>query len=138
VSEIELARFERDARLVLPADYRQFLLMHNGGRPVPADFMLTVDGETSPWRVHFFYGLNDPVESCSLKWNLEVTKDTRPPGTLPIASDEGGNMFYLRWDKPDAGSVHFGPTPWGGRRVHLTRICGSFTEFLEGLHEIAA
>jgi hypothetical protein len=100
--------------------------------------MLALENEPQHWRIHFFYGLNDPIESCSLQWNLDVTTETRPPGTLPIASDEGGSMFYLRWDSPDAGSVHFGPTPWGGRKVRLMRICDSFTEFLERLHEIKA
>ena len=134
ISEIELARFERDARLTLPLDYRAFLLRHNGGRPVPADFWLTLDDERLPWRVHYFYGLNDPVESCSLQWNLNLTKNTRPFGTLPIASDEAGNMPYLRWDKPNAGSVYFGPTP-SGHGVELTWLCGTFTEFIQTLHE---
>jgi hypothetical protein len=138
ISEIDLARFERDANLALPADYRKFLLKHNGGRPFPADFMLTLENETVHSRIHFFFGLNDPMESCCLRWNLELTKETRPAGTLPIASDEGGNRLYLRWNRPDAGSVHFGPTPSDGRNVRLVRICGSFTEFLDRLEEITS
>jgi SMI1 / KNR4 family (SUKH-1) len=136
ISEIDLRRFERDANLALPPDYRTFLLKHNGGRPVPADFMLTLEDEPEHWRVHFFFGLNDPEESCCLRWNWEITKATRPAGTIPIASDEGGNMFYLRWDGPDEGSVHFGATPSDGRRVRLVHICASFSEFLAQLHEI--
>jgi hypothetical protein len=107
ISEIELRRFERDAKLVLPSDYRTFLLKHNGGRPVPADFMLTLGSEPEHWRVHFFFGLNDPEESCCLRWNWVMTSATRPAGTLPIASDEGGNMLYLRWDDPDKGQCAF-------------------------------
>src|SRR5687767_2580603 len=126
ISELDVRRFERDAKLVLPEDYRAFLLRHNGGRPVPAGFTLTLGGEAMCWRIHFFFGLNDPVESCPLQWNFDITHETRPPGTLPIADDEGGNMLYLRWDKPDVGSVHFGATPSDGRSVAPTRICGSF------------
>jgi hypothetical protein len=136
ISELDVRRFERGHNLVLPSDYKAFLLKHNGGRPVPPDFLLKLEDEPVHWRVHFFFGLNDREESCCLPWNWEITSETRPAGTLPIAGDEAGNMLYLRWDEPDRGSVHFGATPSDGRRVQLIRICGSFTEFLERLHLI--
>lgn len=136
ISELEVRRFEREHDVVLPSDYRAFLLRHNGGRPIPADFMLTLENEPLHWRVHFFFGLNDPEESCCLRWNYAITSATRPAGTLPIAGDEAGNMLYLRWDEPDQGSVHFGATPSEGRRVRLVRICGSFSQFLDRLHHV--
>lgn len=67
-----------------------------------------------------------------MQWNL--TQNTRRFGTLPITSDEAGNMLYLRWDKPNAGSMYFGPTP-SGHGVELTWLCGTFTEFFQPLHE---
>ena len=137
ISELDLRRFERDANVQLPSEYRAFLLKHNGGRPVPADFMLTLEDERVHWRVHFFFGLNDPEESCCLQWNWKVTSATRPAGTVPIANDEAGNMFYLRWDEPDRGSVHFGATPSDGQRIRLVRICASLPGFLDQLREIS-
>jgi hypothetical protein len=45
IAELDIRRFERDAKLILPPDYQAFLLKHNGGRPVPAGFQLNLDGE---------------------------------------------------------------------------------------------
>lgn len=41
-----LAAFERHIGHALPAEYREFLLAHNGGRPVPDAFTLTVGDRT--------------------------------------------------------------------------------------------
>jgi hypothetical protein len=136
ISELDLRRFEREANLELPLDYRAFVLKHNGGRPSSAEFTLLLDNEPLRWRLHFFFGLNDPEQSCCLCWNYEITRATRPPGTLPIASDEGGNMFYLRWAEPKRGSIYFGATPSDGQIVRLAHISNSFSAFLEQLGEV--
>jgi hypothetical protein len=135
ISEFRLRQVERELGVTLPDDYRSFLLQHNGGRPVPSGVLLHFEGQPTPWRLHFFLGIDDPIESCSLAWNADITRATRPAGTIPIASDEAGNLFYLRWNEPNAGTVYFGATPSDGNRVHPVRISDSFTQFLEQLSE---
>ena len=133
-TELRLKRFERTVRAPLPDDYRAFLLRYNGGHPDPAGINLNLDGRQEYWRIHFFFGLDDQEESCSLDWAYEVTKDTRPAGTIPIANDEFGNMFYLRHSGPNSGAVYFGPTPSDGAGVTAILVSESFSAFLEQLH----
>ena len=48
--------FEADIGCTLPDDYREYLLTHNGGRPVPRDFDLDVGGPSS---LEIMYGLHN-------------------------------------------------------------------------------
>jgi hypothetical protein len=93
-TEFRLRALERELRISLPQDYRAFLLEHNGGRPVPAGFVVPFEPEPAPWRVHFFLGVDNPVNSSSLRWCAEVTAATRPLGTIPIATDEFGQSPF--------------------------------------------
>ncbi|RKH30568.1 SMI1/KNR4 family protein [Corallococcus sp. CA041A] len=121
LSSADLDAFEQRFRLKLPLPLREFLLATNGGRPERDLFKLQGLPGNPIGRIHFFFGLNDPIESCNLEWNLEVFRDRIPPGLLPIATTEGadkvclsvtgataGQVFY--WDahaRPGTNSVHF-------------------------------
>ncbi|MHA7627657.1 SMI1/KNR4 family protein [Corallococcus sp. M7] len=116
LSNADVDAFEQRAGLELPFPLREFLLATNGGRPERDLFNLQGLPGNSFGRIHFFFGLNDPVESCNLDWNLEVFRERIPPGLLPIATTEGadkvclsvtGQVFY--WDaqaRPGTASVH--------------------------------
>jgi hypothetical protein len=136
LSEVRLRSVERELGVALPDDYRSFLLKHNGGRPFPAGLLLPVDGTLVPWRLHFFLGIDDPVESCSLTSVHRVTEPTRPAGTIPVASNEGGNLFYLRCADPSKGRVYFGATPADGRGVRPVQVSESFSQFIEMLCDL--
>ncbi|NNB93714.1 SMI1/KNR4 family protein [Corallococcus exiguus] len=121
LSDTDLDSFEQRYGLKLLPPLREFLLATNGGRPERDLFKLQGLPGNPIGRIHFFFGLNDPVESCNLDWNLEVFQDRLPPGLLPIATTEGadkvclsvtgataGQVFY--WDahaRPGTTSVHF-------------------------------
>ncbi|NOJ97730.1 SMI1/KNR4 family protein [Corallococcus coralloides] len=117
LSNADLDAFEQRFELALPLPLREFLLATHGGRPERDLFKLQGLPGNPIGRIHFFFGLNDPVESCNLDWNLEVFRDRIPPGLLPIATTEGadkvclsvtGQVFY--WDahaRPGTASVHF-------------------------------
>jgi hypothetical protein len=95
LDEEKIRAFEAKYSLVLPRAYREFLLATNGGRPERD--LLTFDGlpGASPCRIHLFFGLDDPIESCRLDWNLEVFRDRLPPQLLPIATTEGADKVCL-------------------------------------------
>ena len=71
-----------------PADYRSFLLRVNGERPDPGCLRFEFVGETEVFRVHFFFGVDDPETSSDLKWNAEITRETRTPEILPMLAVE--------------------------------------------------
>lgn len=96
--------------MVLPVDYRAFLLSSNGGRPERD--MIDVPGCTDNpvARIHFFFGVSDPEESADLEWNLETYSDRIPPGLLPIATTEGADKICLDLSQKFGGGVVY----WDG------------------------
>ena len=138
ISDSDAAALEKKLSTPLPAGYRKFLLVHNGGRPIPAGFPLMLHGRLEPWRVHFFYAIRDPEISNDIDWNLKVTKHTRPKEVIPIASDEGGSGIYLGIGPENYNQVFFGPMPRPGGIVQLTPIASCFEEFLSNLEDFEA
>ena len=97
-----------------PADYRHFLLTHNGGRPRPRGFDIQwqagqAAGES--WRtssLSWFYELGVPDSVVDLLEENQVSfRDRLPQGTLAFASDAGGNQMLLALAGPFAGKVLF-------------------------------
>ncbi len=138
--EDQLARFEARIGRVLPADYRAFLLQHNGGRPVPADFVISAEGGTDT--LHHTYGLHDGPSSFSLLDAYETYLGRVPPALLPIADDPGGNQICLGIDGEHRGAVFF----WDHEREadggelpsfdNVTPVAPSFAAFLAALHRV--
>lgn len=131
-NELAVSRLERELSVRFPGDYRDFLLKVNGGRPSPSYLQFEHAGETDVFHVHFFFGVADPEVSCDLKWNAELTRETRDPAILPIASDDYGCRFYLTVMGPRTGEVLFGGLPQDGI-VRYSRVARSFSAFLEML-----
>ncbi|KFE72320.1 SMI1/KNR4 family protein [Hyalangium minutum] len=130
----DLRSFEQQHGLALPASYEEFLLKTNGGRP-ERDLLALTGLEGNPRaRIHLFFGLNDPVESCNLDWNLEVFKDRIPVGLIPIATTEGTDKICLCVAGERAGAVFY----WDGHASpderNLYALAGDFTSFLSSLH----
>ncbi|MDC0710477.1 SMI1/KNR4 family protein [Stigmatella sp. ncwal1] len=107
LSEDSIRSFELQHGLGLPGRYREFLLATNGGRPERDLFMIEGLPENSLGRIHLFLGLNDPIESCNLGWNLRVFEGRIPAWLLPIATTEGADKICLATAGDDLGGVFF-------------------------------
>jgi hypothetical protein len=131
--EEALSAFERKYGLSLPATYRAFLLATNGGRPERD--LLTIHGRQSDplGRVHVFFGLGDPVESCNLDWNLEVFRDRIPAQLLPIATTEGTDKICLSVAGESEGAILYwdGYARAGERNLYV--LAKDFSSFLSSL-----
>jgi hypothetical protein len=136
ISEADVVALEQRIGHRLPESYRQFLLLNNGGRP-------TLDRDTidiehlpgSPTDVQVFYGIDDPIESCTIDWNLNVFKNRISDRLLPIACDSFGNRFCITLSGTDRGSViycDFNPTFGShvGAAIYY-RVAPDFNSFLE-------
>lgn len=131
VSEHDLSDLESSLDVVLPKDYRRFLLQHNGGVPQPRRFVIPgCDGEAL---VDVFLGIRTSNDIAD--W-VEELDDDLPAGFLPIGFDPGGNALLL--DTTDgAGKVYY----WDSGRHFATSsdlentypIASSFTDFLGSL-----
>ena len=124
----QIAAFEKHIGHNLPSQYREFLLTHNGGRPVPDAFMLTADDrEPEEDLVMCFFPLRDlslgavQVEEmeelrtwplhCAwddLQNDLENLYETElDPALLPIGTDGSSNYISLVLSGERAGAVVF-------------------------------
>lgn len=141
-----IANFEARWRVVLPAEYKQFLLDSNGGYPTPNIFV--VQGWYG-WGsgLNFFYGIHEAEKVDRLDWACKVYDQRVPADLLPIAYDAFGNNICLGWKGERKGKVYFwdhedeldenGDFVTDNRNVYL--IANSLQEFLDGLmtHEEA-
>ncbi len=134
LQEEDLSAFEKTHGLSLPSAYKEFLLATNGGRPERDLF--TINGlEGNPLgRIHLFFGLRDPVESCNLDWNLDVFRDRVPADLLPIATTEGADKLCMLMTGARAGAIFY----WDGHAQagdsNLYALADDFAAFIASLH----
>ena len=107
--EAHVTRLEVRLGCPLPEDYREFLLLYNGGRPEPGCFQFAQ--RTGPYTdsvIDWFLTLHEnPYTYTNLERKLDVFADRIPPGTLPIANDPGGNCVLLGLNADIRGKVYF-------------------------------
>jgi len=129
--------FEERNRIRLPADYRELLIIHNGGRPVPSVCVVPELGEAL--RVDMLFGLGH-VPSLDLDSWYKEYRSEMPPGFLVIGG-VGPILFILGTQKPDIGvfcwdhsHVLSGSSEEAGNTY---RIASTFTEFVNSLRSEA-
>lgn len=146
----ELVRaFEAYIGHPLPADYRQFILQHNGGRPEPDAFTLNIFGRDEEDVVMCFFPLRGlelgKVEVEDLEelrtWPLHCAWDdlrhdlvhlyerSLDPALLPIGTDGSANYFCLVLNGPQQGAVLF----LENEMADTVQLAPSFTAFLASL-----
>jgi hypothetical protein len=107
----DLNAFEGKIGYPLPEEYRNFLLKHNGGRPIkPAYFYYQQrlpDGDIMPSsaQIEMFTGLA-AHSTGGLEWKVENFRDRIPKNLLPIASESTGSAICISLDGEDKGKVY--------------------------------
>jgi hypothetical protein len=132
ITENEIGEFERRQQVRLPDQYKMFLLASNGGRPERDMVKLVGIKENPVARIHFFFGIGDPEESCDLDWNREVFSDRIPREFLPIATTEGADKFCLCISGQYQNQIFFWDG-YGGKGPKLLPVAPTFEEFAAGL-----
>lgn len=112
----DLAAIEALEKMIgftLPEDYRDFLLQHNGGRIVEGGLIFDIwfGNFSTAGKVVDQSGviefLNLSQGDYSIYSDLRSRSDCYPSGTLPIATDAGGNSILLYLQEPYYGYVFF-------------------------------
>lgn len=112
LTEDDLRRAESVIGASLPAEYRKFLLQHNGGRPDPADFRINwKDRErlARGWRISTvgdFHSIYDGP-ALNLLEDFKFYRDRIPKDMLAVARDPGGNAILLGLAGDKRGRVFF-------------------------------
>jgi hypothetical protein len=130
----DLASFEQRNCLVLPTDYREFLIKNNGGKPGPLASRVSALNEMV--MIDAFLGLTG-LRGLDIQRRLDEYRDEIPPGFLIIAKDPRGNFFILGTRKSDPGVFYWDHThafkrsSQEGGNTYL--IAKSFKEFFDAL-----
>lgn len=133
VNEEQVVAFERELGRPLPPQYRQFLLLYNGGRPQKDTFV--VSGADDEDIVDFFYGIG--INNIyDLLENREIYESRIPEELLPIAGDPGDNQICISLTSDNYGKMYF----WDHELEFtpdqaITPLADSFDEFIGSLRD---
>ena len=137
LAESDIRSLEARLGRSLPADYRRFLLETNGGVPVPRD--IETPGAAQQWSINVLLGLSRMIASSNIASVLDDICDTVPPGYLPVAVGDGGEIILLAIDGANVGSVvlwQWQEDDLSSRQRHLYPLAGSFRKFLGSFREL--
>lgn len=135
-AEPAIAAWETETGLALPADYRRFLLVFDGGRPCPKTFR---HGWSEDGAIHTTESYLEPFYAWQrvISWSAELGSRL-PPQTLSIGADPGLIELLLSLRPQDHGTVYSWVRNWGDfgpDNDWLWRQAGSFTEFVHALYD---
>jgi cell wall assembly regulator SMI1 len=101
----DIQSLESRLAVKLPGAYRDFLLTHNGGRPIPDGFPIP-GGDTSDAGslMNHFFGVTGPY---SIEKTITVFASRIPAGLLPIGRDAGGNIICMGTEAEHYGRIFF-------------------------------
>jgi hypothetical protein len=141
VTEGDVDGFEKRFGVVLPRDYRDFLLEVNGGRTAKTHC------EFDRGILNGLFSLNDPKESRDLAaWNERLRKDLKTPDLITVGIDDGGGLILLAVNGDHAGEVWFQVhegRPWEANprvlwhdRRDVRKLADSFRAFMSSLRPL--
>lgn len=142
VSESDVAGFEHRMRHTLPADYRQFLLDTNGGRPSKANRRF--DHGT----VNEFFSLKETEESRDIDvWSERTRSELGTDQLIVIGVDYGGADIVLAiagdhqgevwlYISNDARPADANPRVLWHDRRDFRRLANSFEDFAKQLRPV--
>ncbi len=129
-TDAQILEFEKRFKVVLPADYRQFLLTSNGAQLDRRIVVLQeIREEICP---DVLFGFPPQCEGSLHSFNVEVADEVLE-GAVVIGNDTANNLFVL--DCSGSGAVYYND----GRHIfegtsdenNTFLVAESFTEFLQ-------
>ena len=129
----DLIDFERTNEFVLPEDYRNFLIEHNGGRPKPN----TVKKVNTD--VNWLYSFCEEPDWASFYYAIDIYQGRLPSWYIPIGYDSGGNLFIMSLFKENKGVIalwlHEREHPEDGSQYfdNVVLLADNFDQFIEDL-----
>jgi hypothetical protein len=135
-----IGALEQELCVRLPEDYKRFLKTTNGGIPEPNVFTVPDRGEAMG---DYLYGIRDKRTNCDLEREQKqaAQHEPLPAGFVVIGHDPGSSLLLMVTTGRQAGRIYFWDRVgfWireDGKKTFP--VAGSFSEFIESLHELAA
>ena len=94
VESVELEAFFKRYSLSCCAEFREFLLAFNGGKPEPNEVGFIENGNETSTNIKYFLGIHHGPSWAQLEFFL--LNDRLESGYYPIAYDDGGNCFVIK------------------------------------------
>jgi hypothetical protein len=143
IAESDVLRFEQAIGCRLPEDYREFLLVFNGGQ-ISLDQVVFPIGHGSDTAVlNVFCSLNSPRLNIEEMYDLLKNDDEFPRVLLLIGYDDNGSGVCLAIHGDKRGEIWLNdrrdpglPKPrlaWYDRKRDFKKLANSFTEFIQML-----
>ena len=133
--EEEISDFEHAGNILLPGDYKTYLLEVNGGEPSPN----LISGSSIKIRV--FLGMHNDDSFSSIYDAISTYNERIPFNTFPIAKDYFGNLLIMSVHLQSHGGIYF----WnheGEAKVrdghfigNISGVALSFSDLIEKFHE---
>lgn len=126
IKEIDIDDFENHYSVKLPDEYKQFLLVTNGGIPNMVYFVK----DDSDLVVNFFLSLGS--EKYSLEEYFEdykIRENILPIDLLPIGEDAFGNIICISNNSERYGSIHL----WYHEDARIKYLSDTLNELLNNL-----
>lgn len=136
----EINTFEYTQNIILPEDYKNFLIEFNGGKPVVRRFE-TIDGKhTSSLMLLFPITKNSEPNLISM-YNEFNREQIIPSNLLAIGNDPIDNIICISTSGNDVGCVYywsvdmeeFDEEDFQPSYKYMSLIANSFTEFMGNL-----
>lgn len=122
----------------MPKDYREFLLVYNGGYPEPDAFHFigSEDGST----IDRFLGIG-VGEHSNLEKYLKTYEGRLPCDFFPIAHDPGGNLICIGTKGQYKGQIFFWDHEYEAdeeepNMSNMSLVSQSFQELMDNLYEL--
>jgi hypothetical protein len=132
ISETQLREVEQRLAIVLPDDYRAFLLAYNGGRPMPG-WVRYSDDESEVADLTQFYSASEvETETTGLR------KYRVPNFYVPIGAVSDEESVVLSLSKKDCGAVFWNASNDNFDRDNFIRLADSFGELFAKLDYVEA
>lgn len=138
----DIQKIEKDFQIILPLDYKHFLLEKNGGLPKKNTFNLNNYEE----KCEIFFSIDDGITTykhltLEEQWTDLVKLSYLPDDLYPMGRDGGGNYICISLKGENYGKIYFYDHEVDNEnddgslnRENLYLIANNFIEFLEKLH----
>lgn len=132
LDSFELKEFENENQLLIPNDYRNFLIKFNGGKPLKSVY-------NDNYSVNWFFGFHNGPDWSTIYHAIDLYQNRIPSWYFPIANDPFGNLFLMSLYEENYGIIAF----WDHENEcdgdsaqyfeNMSLIANSFTEFITNL-----
>ena len=109
ISMSQIEEIENLVGLIFPEEYKNHLLLFNGGQCVPNVFSFNENDLITTSSIDWFLAIYDG-EYDNLRNEIEMVKieeQRLPSHILPIAHDSGGNLVCISCGGVDNGCIYF-------------------------------